>query len=132
MAKAPPQNPVLPEHRAKFQVYLTKWQKLLNLGDWRINLSAVPCTKNMAEVYKSDLLSRSATIRLGTTFGPSTEVTDYNLEATAVHELLHISNIPMLAKAREPDAEDDAVGTLEHAQINVLEILLLQDNRSRT
>lgn len=115
-----PENPVLQEHAEKFAACVVFWADVLGLSDWRIVVSDVRSThKVMAEVYKFDLEQRSATIRLGKTFGRE-EVTDRSLSDTALHECLHIFLYELLQFARENKCEED-IGSAEHRVINVLE-----------
>lgn len=98
-----------------FDQYVAKWQKLLNLSDWRIERSPRRTKRSMAEV-SFDKEARLATYRIGVSFGAA-EVTPDSLERTALHELLHV----LLH-----DALDDPNDSTEHAVINTLEKLLME------
>lgn len=118
------QNPVTDEHAQRFEQFLQKWQDQLNLKDWRINLSPVRHKGVMAVVYKMDFEQRQATIRLGTDFGADT-VDDVSLEATALHELLHVFMCEVLELAKEAGTQGDPLRSAEHRVINTLERLLV-------
>ena len=109
---------VTPAHVAEFDGYVLKWQRLLNLSDWRIERSARRSKKNMAEVSMNDG-ARLATYRVGVSFGTE-DVTSALLESTALHELLHV----LLH-----DATTDPTEANEHRVINVLEKLLMEASR---
>lgn len=117
-------NPVTDEHAQKFERYLRQWQGLLNLKDWRINLSPVRTKSAMAVVYKMDFEQRQATIRLGYDFGAD-EPTDEMLEATALHELLHVAFCELLELSKEASLQGDALRSAEHRLINTFERLLV-------
>lgn len=111
-------NELTPEHCAVFDRYVAKWQKILNLSDWRIERAGQRAKKNMAEVI-FDNGARLASYRIGLTFGP-TEATLAALEATALHELLHVLLHDLI------EAEPAALEGAEHRVINVLEKLLIK------
>ncbi len=119
------QNPVTEEHAQQFEQFLRKWQEKLNLMDWRINLSPSRHKGVMAVVYKMDFEQRQATIRLGNDFGAD-PVCDETLEATAVHELLHVLLCELLELARDTGAQQgDALRSAEHRVVNTFERLLV-------
>lgn len=117
-------NPVTDEHAKKFEQYLRRWQGRLNLGDWRINLSPTRTKTAMAVVYKMDFEQRQASIRLGTDFGADAP-TDEMLEATALHELLHVAFCELLELSKETTLQGDALRSAEHRLINTFERLLV-------
>lgn len=117
-------NPVTPEDGDKFTAYMLKWQRLLNLDDWRIVRSAQAAKGSMAEVTKRNLGQRLAVYKLGVDFG-ATPVTERSLEETAVHELLHVFFFEMLEFAKDPTTTAETLEGLEHRLINVLERLLV-------
>jgi len=101
-----------------FDGYVQKWQRLLNLSDWRIERADKRTKRAMAEVT-FDKPARLATYRIGTSFG-ACQVTPDSLERTALHELLHV----LLH-----DALEDPNDSTEHRVINVLEKLLMERHR---
>lgn len=102
----------------EFARYIVKWQRMLNLDDWRIE-KGTKRSKAMAEVSVS-YADRLATYRIGT-FG-STAITPESLETTALHELLHV----LLADLNHcADADKEAA---EHRVVNTLEKLLMRLN----
>lgn len=124
------QNPVTEEHAKTFERFLAKWQVKLNLQDWRINLSKVRAKGGvMAVVQKMDFEQRQATVRLGTDFGAD-EPTDEMLEATALHELLHILFCELIELAKETNLQGDALRSAEHRLINLFERLLVLEKGS--
>jgi len=110
-------NEVTPAHCREFDGYVAKWQKLLNLSDWRIE-RGYRRSKAMAEVSFNDE-ARLASYRVGANFGAA-EVTPDSLERTALHELLHVLLHDLLADPTEAS---------EHRVINVLEKLLMEAPR---
>ena len=115
--KKPQPNPVTPQGRDCFAMYVHKWQELLNLGDWRIEQSPKPAAKaNMAEVDRLDLKARLATYRIGSDFG-GTPVTDMSIEQIACHEVLHVFLHELLEFARQGGEDVDSA---EHRVINSL------------
>lgn len=102
----------------RFDSYMAKWQRLLNLNDWRIERSGRRSKKYMCEVNFNDD-ARLATYTLGVNFGAA-EVTPEALEATALHEMLHV----LLHDALKADPA--SLEGVEHRVINVLEKLLTQ------
>jgi len=116
-------NTVTPEHEAQFAAYIVKWQGLLNLLDWRIHRLDKPAKGAMADVAMSPP-DKLAQWRFGKHFGTET-VTDYSLESTAVHELLHV----LLAEYREiaiSKPSDEILQGAEHRVIHTLERLLVK------
>lgn len=109
-------NEVTDAHCLEFDGYVAKWQRILNLSDWRIERGFKRC-KAMAEVT-IDVDARLAVYRIGLSFG-ATEVTSDSLERTAVHELLHIVL---------HDAIKDPSDASEHAVVNMFEKLLMGAN----
>ena len=113
-----PINPVTKEDCLAFDAYVAKWQRLLNLSDWRIERSTRRCKKNMAEVVFNDE-AMLATYSIGQNFGGA-EVTADSLERTALHELLHV----MLRRFRLDQSEAN-----EHQVVNLLEKVLMEANK---
>lgn len=116
---------MLEEHIEKFEMYIRKWQVLLNLNDWRIVKGSKPAGNNNMADIDCDAASRLATYRIGKHFG-DIEVTDETLEATALHELLHVRNFELLRRAYKEGHYSDEVEGAEHAQIAVFESLLMK------
>lgn len=112
-----PANPVSTADCKAFEGYMQKWQKLLQLGDWRIERSTLRPKKSMAEVVFDDP-AMLASYRIGVSFG-SAEVTPDSLERTALHETLHV----LLRKFKLDQSEAN-----EHEIVNVLEKILMDAN----
>jgi hypothetical protein len=118
--KAEPPNPVTPQGKDCFDLFVRKWQAELNLNDWRIEPSSRPAAKaNMAEVDRFDLKARLATYRVGADFG-GTPVTDMSIEQIACHEVLHVFLHELIESARDPAQTDDALASIEHRVIHSL------------
>lgn len=123
MAKAPA-NPVTPEDAELFSDRVRHWQHVLGMHDWRIAVQARRSSRKvMAEVAKFDLEQRSAAIRLGKDWSGEA-VTPDALDQTALHEVLHIFLHELIETAKVPDQPDDAITSVEHRCINILEQLL--------
>lgn len=114
------QHVLKPEDRTKFDELINKWRIKLNLQNWRIEKGTRP-TKAMAEV-RIQPEDRLASYVVGRSFG-STPVTEYSLEQTVVHELLHV----MLHEYRDAvtSGSDEFAMAAEHSIITVLEHLLV-------
>jgi len=114
-------HPITAEHRAQYKAFLDKWQRALNLDDWRIEFADKPApNSNMADVqvyYEH----RLAVFRLGGKWRVAP--TPQELERTAVHELLHVrlADIAHTARGKDGMAQEAA----EHAVIVLFEKLLI-------
>jgi hypothetical protein len=102
-----------------FDDFVKKWQKRLNLSDWRIEFNDKE-TKSMACVtYNAP--ARLAIYQLGSFH--SEKITSESLEATALHELLHIFLYDLIEAANSKCTPEE-LEAAEHKCINVLEKLL--------
>lgn len=122
--KKEPQNPVTPEAEAKYDHYMTKWQVLLNLMDWRY-VKDKRKSKFMAEISLQETEHRLVRWKIGSDFG-NTPVTDETLESTACHENLHVLLHTLIEAAMQDGEYSDRVRGEEHRVIAVLEPMLLQ------
>lgn len=118
-------NPLKPEDHKKFDEFILKWKRLLNLDNWRVERGS-GFSRAMAEVQIS-IEDRLAVYKTGKTFGSMEPVTPLSLEKTAVHELLHI----FLQDYHEAvkSGSNEFIMAAEHSIITVLENLLLKDNK---
>jgi len=107
-----------------FALCVKKWQSILHLGDWRIEKGMKPAKQAMASVEFNEG-ARLATYRLGD-FGE--KITDKILEATALHEVLHVFLHDLMAAAQDPKSSEEEIEKQEHRVINRLEQLLLKDS----
>jgi hypothetical protein len=127
MTKKPPANPVKPGDADAFAIFVHKWQRELNLMDWRIVQSPKRAKGSCAEVVKRDLPAKLATYRIGEHFGAE-PVTELSVERTVVHELLHIFLYELLEAAKDANnVSQETLEGLEHSVINVLERLLVPE-----
>lgn len=108
-----------------FAESVAKWQRILNLGDWRIEKGIKPAKQAMASVEFNDA-ARLAVYRLGD-FGAE-KITPDSLDRTALHELLHIFLHDLMAVATDPKSSDEDIEMQEHRVINLLENLLTKDS----
>ena len=108
-----------------FAKSVSKWQKVLNLGDWRIEKGIKPAKQAMASVEFNDG-ARLAVYRLGD-FGAE-KITPESLDKTALHELLHIFLHDLMMVATDPKSSDEDIEMQEHRVINLLENLLTKDS----
>jgi hypothetical protein len=108
-----------------FALCVKKWQSILHLGDWRIEKGLKPAKQAMASVEFNEG-ARLATYRLGD-FGGE-KITDEILEATALHEVLHVFLHDLMAAAQDPKSSEEEIEKQEHRVINRLEQLLLKDS----
>jgi hypothetical protein len=112
-----------------FALCVKKWQEVLNLGDWRIEKGLKPAKQAMASVEFNEG-ARLATYRLGD-FGAE-KITHKSLEATALHEVLHVFLHDLMTSAQDPKSSEEEVEKQEHRVINLLERMLLKDSDGRT
>jgi len=108
-----------------FALCVKKWQSILHLGDWRIEKGLKPAKQAMASVEFNET-ARLATYRLGD-FGAE-KVDEKSLEATALHEVLHVFLHDLMTVAQDCKSTQDEVEMQEHRIINRLEQLLLKDS----
>jgi len=114
-----------PEHAELFAQSVRKWQKVLSLGDWRIEKGIKPAKAAMASVEFTPA-ARLAVYRLGD-FGAE-KITVESLDKTALHELLHIFLHDLMCVATDPKSSDEEIEMQEHRVINLLENLLTKDS----
>jgi len=103
-----------------FDDFVKKWQAKLSLGDWRIERGTKPAKSAMASV-EFNPAARLCTYRLGD-FGAE-KITPKSLEATVIHELLHVLLFDLINTASDKST-DEELEAAEHRVINVLEQLL--------
>jgi hypothetical protein len=104
-----------------FDGYVQKWQRILNLADWRIERGTKRAKAGIMADIGMDPEARLAGYRIGVNFGAA-EVTPDALERTALHELLHV----FLFDLKHADGDKSGI---EHRLINVLEKLLMEGPR---
>jgi hypothetical protein len=106
-----------------FDDFVKKWQAKLSLGDWRIERGTKPAKSAMASV-EFNPAARLCTYRLGD-FGAE-QITQKSLEATVIHELLHVLLFDLINTASDKST-DEELEAAEHRVINVLEQILRGD-----
>lgn len=112
------------QQAAEFAGYVRAWQAKLGLIDWRINVTSKRAKSCMAQMFKWDLGQRQVVCQLGDAWREAPP--DSNaLEQTAVHELLHVLLHELIETAKTPGVTDEAIASIEHRVINVLEPLLV-------
>jgi hypothetical protein len=117
-----------PEDAALFAQSVKKWQKVLNLGDWRIEKGLKPAKNAMASVEFNEP-ARLATYRLGD-FGAE-RVTPQSLDQTALHELLHVFLHDLITAAQDPRSSPEQLESEEHRVVNLLEKILFKDSHGQ-
>lgn len=110
-----------PAEHDLFDAFVEKWQDRLGLKDWRIERSTKP-TRYMADVT-IEHSSRLAHYRLGP-FGAA-PVTPESIEATALHELLHVL-LAELVNQVDYGITGTVLESAEHRVVHVLEKLLMR------
>jgi hypothetical protein len=110
-----------PEQDAEFDRLVRVWQERLNLTDWRIERGVGRCNGSMAKVklYYPD---RLAAYKTGNWSGPTTSEA---IEATVVHELLHVLLFELTYSVAS-DASSQVQYSVEHRVVNTLEKLLMR------
>ncbi len=105
---------------------LKKWQAILRLQDWDIDVSVVPAAAFMQDGCSGECgtspLHKSASIHLVIPRDyyllGSKETPDYDMEMTLIHELVHVSlceiteNVPKLLVEQAVDSLTKALVTL--------------------
>lgn len=120
-----PAYPITAKHVATVASYVRRWQATLGLHQWRITVSEIRTDKRvLAELYKVDLEQKMAVIRVGRDFISHTP-TDLDLNKLGLHEVLHVFHHELIETCKVPDQNVDAIRSVEHGQINILERLLL-------
>jgi hypothetical protein len=117
-----------PQDAALFAQSVKKWQKILNLGDWRIEKGLKPAKNAMASVEFNEP-ARLATYRLGD-FGAE-KITPESLDQTALHELLHVFLHDLMTVAQDPKSSQEEIEVQEHRVVNLLEKLLIKDSHGQ-
>ena len=117
-----------PQDAALFAQSVKKWQKILNLGDWRIEKGLKPAKNAMASVEFNEG-ARLATYRLGD-FGAE-RVTPQSLDQTALHELLHVFLHDLITAAQDPRSSPEQLESEEHRVVNLLEKILFKDSHGQ-
>ena len=117
-----------PQDVVHFAQCVKKWQRLLSLGDWRIEKGSKPAKAAMASV-EFNASARLATYRLGD-FGAE-KITPESLDQTALHELLHVFLHDLMTVAQDPKSSQDEIEMQEHRVINLLEKLLSRDSNGQ-
>ena len=117
-----------PQDAALFAQSVKKWQKILNLGDWRIEKGLKPAKNAMASVEFNEG-ARLATYRLGD-FGAE-KITQESLDQTALHELLHVFLHDLMTAAQDPKSSQEEIEVQEHRVVNLLEKLLIKDSHGQ-
>jgi hypothetical protein len=112
------------EQVAEFDRYVAKWQRVLNLRDWRIERGQKPAQRGAMAEVECHPGARLATYRLGDWAGE--EINSGSLSKTALHEVLHVFLYDLIVTASDHRSIDGAIETAEHRVINVLENLIDQ------
>ena len=113
----------------EFDGYVSHWQSVLNLGDWRIERS-IRAEKDAMASVTCDSMARLATYKVGD-FG-SAEITPESLSATALHECLHVFLYDLITAATDRATPPERIDIEEHRIINVLERLLEQQYATKS
>jgi hypothetical protein len=121
--KSLPKNIPNPDQVDEFKGYMKKWQQTLGLEDWRIEHVPLEAINAMASV-KVNYSARLARYRLGD-FGAE-EINAKTLDATALHEALHVLLYELLHQTGH-DFDQETLESTEHRVINTLEKLLMKD-----
>jgi hypothetical protein len=105
----------------EFDKYIEHWQRVLNLGDWRLERGQRPARGAMASV-DCDASARLAVYRIGD-FGAA-KINAETLSLTALHECLHVFLFDLIAAAQDSRSTPEQLEATEHRVINVLERVL--------
>ena len=122
--RTPNKNTPSAEQALLFDQYMTHWQAVLSLGDWRIERGGRAAKNAMASV-EINQAARLATYRLGD-FGAE-RITPESLKKTALHECLHLLTFDLIETAADRGAAPEQLEAAEHRVINVLERVLTKE-----
>ena len=110
-----------PDQVKRFQEYLTTWQQKLNLQSWRIEVAKKRTSRNVYARMSVSAQDRLATCSIGSGWITGS---DFELEQTVVHELMHISLAEFALVVKT--GNDELILGAEHSLITVLERLLVK------
>ena len=111
------------EQDAEFDEYIKKWQVILGLTDWRIERGNKRGGKDAMAQVTSKVGARLAIYKTGY-WGDQVPDSE-SIEATALHELLHVFLVDFAHAVKTSD-NDLTLESAEHAIVNRLEKLLLK------
>lgn len=114
----PIRHSVTDEHVEQFKQRMSVWQQRLNLLDWRVEPSNTRATRGAMAEVAIDPDAKLAVFRIGKNWG-ETAPTPETIDATALHETLHIMLRPLIDAAVSRD--EALIGQIEHSIITVLE-----------
>ena len=114
-------NALTEEQKELFRLCVKEYATLLNLRDWRIEVSDKPASRGAMADCEISAEDHLAIIRMGADWG-NVPITNQIIRETAIHELLHVFVRPMLDAAVSRDSS--AIASAEHSLITVLEKLL--------
>lgn len=117
------------EQAIEFDRYIREWQRVLNLGDWRIERGNKPAASGAMADVECEAAPHLAVYRLGN-FGGE-EITSDLLNRTALHECLHVFLFDLIAVVRDQLSTDSQLEIAEHRVINVLERVLYVQEGSK-
>ncbi len=115
-----------PAQDAEFDAQVQKWQAILGLNDWRIERGAKRGSKDAMAQVNVKIGARLAVYKTGN-WGEQVPDPE-SIEATALHELLHVF-LADFAHAVKTSDNDLTLESVEHAVVNRLEKLLLKGAR---
>jgi hypothetical protein len=110
-----------PEQDEEFDRFVIVWQARLNLMDWRLERAPGRCKGAMASV-SLDYPARLACYKTGGWSGPTTSEA---IEATVIHELIHVM-LRELTYAVATNASAEVQESAEHRIVNCLEKILMK------
>lgn len=110
------------EQAKEFDAHVQHWQRVLNLGDWRLERGRKQASKGAMAEVECDSGARLAVYRLGE-FGAE-EINADSLSRTALHECLHVFLFDLVAVASDRNSTPEQMEVAEHRIINVLERVL--------
>lgn len=108
-----------------FQERVKYWQKQLSCLDWSIHFENKPLDDEYARTNMHNEAG-VATIILATSF-PKKDLTDYQLDKTALHEVLHLLLNDFSTEAKARYANEYDIDRAEHRVIRVFENLLMEE-----
>lgn len=111
------------EQKALFELCVNQYAAILNLKNWRIEVSDKPAAKGCFSDVSVSLPDRAACIRIGKDW-QTKEITNKLIREIAVHEVLHVLLSEVISAASNRDTA--ATEAAEHSVILTLEKILAE------
>lgn len=112
------------QHYEDFKRYSLDWQKKLGLLDWEIGFRHEPIKHAYART-RWKMSAAFATVSFCTNWESELELSQANIQKTALHEMLHLLLAQMVCEAEDRYTNQTAIDIAEHRIIRTLESVFL-------